>query len=186
MALERGAIYSQVAAGGAHTVLLPSDGRAATCGDNADGQCDVPEGTGFAQVAAGMNHILGGLLLVSLVGWLSLICQVSNLGRPCWNGQETILKLYASNDEYMLLSSVSSELDSHCCASLSSVGWRQRPTAFPLNTIRCLRREALSIAGRLDPAGFEVTALAPLSLQSSVGHSLELVWSSVGPSNTND
>lgn len=41
--LEPGARYSQVAAGGAHTVLLRSDGRAIACGYRGDGQCSIPE-----------------------------------------------------------------------------------------------------------------------------------------------
>ncbi|CAK0858101.1 unnamed protein product, partial [Prorocentrum cordatum] len=48
-----------VAAGGAHTVLLWSDGTAAACGRNDDGRCDVPALSGgltYTQVAAGGAH----------------------------------------------------------------------------------------------------------------------------------
>ena len=38
-----GVSYMQVAAGGSHTVLLRSDGRAVACGYNVDGQCTLPE-----------------------------------------------------------------------------------------------------------------------------------------------
>ncbi|CAK0901326.1 unnamed protein product [Prorocentrum cordatum] len=41
-ALPAGLTYTQVAAGGGHTVLLRSDGTAAACGLNGDGQCDLP------------------------------------------------------------------------------------------------------------------------------------------------
>ena len=51
-----GVSYTQVAAGGYHTVLLRSDGRAVACGYNGDGQCTLPEpgdGVSYTQVAAG-------------------------------------------------------------------------------------------------------------------------------------
>jgi len=40
--LEDGVAYTQVAAGGIHTVLLRSDGSAVACGGNNYGQCDTP------------------------------------------------------------------------------------------------------------------------------------------------
>ena len=65
-ALGAGQTYTQVAAGGGHTVLLRSDGRAVACGANHYGQCDLPA------LSAGLTytaHMLPTLLLqVSLVG----------------------------------------------------------------------------------------------------------------------
>merc|ERR1719195_2212894 len=57
--MEAGLNYTQVAAGGAHTVLLTSKGTAGACGDNRSGQCDVPAleaGLTYTQVAAGPAH----------------------------------------------------------------------------------------------------------------------------------
>ena len=51
--------YTQVSAGGYHTVLLRSDGFAAACGHNECKQCNVPpldEGVTYAQVSAGGCH----------------------------------------------------------------------------------------------------------------------------------
>merc|ERR1712232_1441652 len=48
-----------VSAGEYHTVLLRSDGTAVACGQNGDGQCDLPsleEGQTYAQVSAGKYH----------------------------------------------------------------------------------------------------------------------------------
>ncbi|CAK0887599.1 unnamed protein product, partial [Prorocentrum cordatum] len=48
-----------LAAGGSHAVLLRSDGTAVACGDNHDGQCDLPAlpaGLTYTQVAAGGSH----------------------------------------------------------------------------------------------------------------------------------
>ncbi|CAK0901333.1 unnamed protein product [Prorocentrum cordatum] len=59
-ALPAGLTYTQVAAGGGHTVLLRSDGTAAACGLNGDGQCDLPA------LPAGLTyteHLLPALLL---------------------------------------------------------------------------------------------------------------------------
>ena len=39
---SEGAAYTQVVAGFFHTVLLRSDGVAVACGENAEGQCDIP------------------------------------------------------------------------------------------------------------------------------------------------
>ncbi|CAK0800355.1 unnamed protein product, partial [Prorocentrum cordatum] len=58
-ALPAGLTYTQVAAGGRHTVLLRSDGTAVACGDNDHGQCDLPAlpaGLTYTQVAAGGRH----------------------------------------------------------------------------------------------------------------------------------
>ena len=58
-ALEAGAKYTQVAAGAHHTVLLRSDGRVVTSGDNQHGQCNIPSldaGLSYTDVAAGSNH----------------------------------------------------------------------------------------------------------------------------------
>lgn len=41
-----------VSAGGYHTVLLRSDGRAVACGERSSGECDIPtldEGTSYIQ-----------------------------------------------------------------------------------------------------------------------------------------
>lgn len=49
----------QVAAGTCHTALLRSDGAAVAFGENARGQCDVPDvelGVTFTQVVAGGRH----------------------------------------------------------------------------------------------------------------------------------
>merc|ERR1712076_158294 len=58
--LADGATYAQVVAGSAHTVLLKSDGTAASCGSNGfGGQCDIPvwaDGATYTQVAAGWGH----------------------------------------------------------------------------------------------------------------------------------
>ena len=51
--------YSQVSAGGWHTVLLRSDGQAVACGKNDHGQCSIPpldEGILYSQVSAGYCH----------------------------------------------------------------------------------------------------------------------------------
>lgn len=42
MQLDNGVSYTQVSAGGKHTVPLQNDGTAVACGDNALGQCDIP------------------------------------------------------------------------------------------------------------------------------------------------
>ncbi|CAK0816528.1 unnamed protein product, partial [Prorocentrum cordatum] len=58
-ALDGGLSYTQVAAGGAHTVLLRSDGTAVAFGSNDRGQCAVPAldgGLSYTQVAAGGAH----------------------------------------------------------------------------------------------------------------------------------
>jgi len=54
--LDEGLSYTQVSAGGAHTVLLRSDGSVVACGANNWGQCNVPpldEGLSYTQVSAG-------------------------------------------------------------------------------------------------------------------------------------
>ena len=58
-ALAAGMRYTEVAAGGARTVLLRSDGAAVAFGYNGDGQCDVPglaAGMRYTEVAAGGGH----------------------------------------------------------------------------------------------------------------------------------
>ena len=58
-ALVAGQTYTQVAAGGLHTVLLTSDGTAVACGGSGSGQCNVPElvaGQIYTHVAAGQFH----------------------------------------------------------------------------------------------------------------------------------
>jgi hypothetical protein len=45
--------------GDSHTVLLRSDGNAVACGNNEDGQCDIPPldaGMSYTQVSAGGDH----------------------------------------------------------------------------------------------------------------------------------
>ena len=57
--VEDGVAYTQVEAGGIHTVLPRSDGSAVACGGNNDGQCDIPpleEGLSYLQVFAGRFH----------------------------------------------------------------------------------------------------------------------------------
>ena len=57
--LGEGMSYTQVSAGGDHTVLLRSDGTAVACGHNEDGQCTIPpldEGMSYTQVSAGGDH----------------------------------------------------------------------------------------------------------------------------------
>ena len=57
--LKPGLSYSQVSAGGEHTVLLRSDGQAVACGRNREGQCCIPpldEGLSYSQVSAGSVH----------------------------------------------------------------------------------------------------------------------------------
>jgi alpha-tubulin suppressor-like RCC1 family protein len=57
--LNDGVTYTQVSAGGYHTVLLRSDGCAVACGWNVRGQCNIPpldEGVTYTQVSAGYYH----------------------------------------------------------------------------------------------------------------------------------
>ena len=59
--LADGMTYTQVSAGGGHTVLLTSDGVAVACGQNDLGQCDIPPlaaGMTYTQVSASMYHTL--------------------------------------------------------------------------------------------------------------------------------
>jgi len=54
--LAEGLFYTQVAAGGIHTVLLRSDGNAVACGSNWHDRCNIPpleEGLTYTQVSAG-------------------------------------------------------------------------------------------------------------------------------------
>jgi hypothetical protein len=69
--LEDGVAYTQVAAGGIHSVLLRSDGSAVACGGNNYGQCDIPpleEGLSYLQVSAGGFHTV--LLSAPALRWL--------------------------------------------------------------------------------------------------------------------
>ena len=55
----RGETSHMVSAGVAHTVLLRSDGCTVACGQNVQGQCDIPpldEGVTYTQVSAGGCH----------------------------------------------------------------------------------------------------------------------------------
>ena len=55
-ALSRGLVYTQVAAGSAHTALLISDGTALACGWDRTSPCRIPEVAGarpYTQIAAG-------------------------------------------------------------------------------------------------------------------------------------
>jgi len=52
-------ITPMVAAGGAHTAGLKSDGTVVAVGDNSDGQCDVDDWTNIIQVAAGNDYTVG-------------------------------------------------------------------------------------------------------------------------------
>ena len=57
--LEAGVVYTHVAAGSWHTVLLKSDGTATSFGSNMYGQCnipDLPDGVSYVEVACGANH----------------------------------------------------------------------------------------------------------------------------------
>ena len=57
--LADGVIYTHVATGGDHTVLLKSDGGFVALGRNIEGQCDIPtlvDGVAYTQVAAGRSH----------------------------------------------------------------------------------------------------------------------------------
>lgn len=51
--------FAMESAGMSHTVLLQSDGKAVACGQNADGQCNIPpldERLPYTQVSASMSH----------------------------------------------------------------------------------------------------------------------------------
>ena len=57
--LGAGVVYTHVAAGGWHTVLLKSDGSATSFGSNMYGQCDMPDlpdGVSYVEVACGAHH----------------------------------------------------------------------------------------------------------------------------------
>ena len=57
--LEAGETYTQVAAGGGHTVLLKDNGQAVACGSNDDGECNIPDlaaGERYTQIATGFCH----------------------------------------------------------------------------------------------------------------------------------
>ncbi|CAK9056746.1 unnamed protein product [Durusdinium trenchii] len=56
---NEGVAYTQVSAGGYHSVLLRSDGSAVACGFNDHGQCKIPpleKGVCYTQVSAGHAH----------------------------------------------------------------------------------------------------------------------------------
>jgi alpha-tubulin suppressor-like RCC1 family protein len=75
--------YSQVAAGGAHSVLLTSEGTAAAYGRNNQGQCDfpvLPEGQRYTQVSAGHDHTAlltsdGAVVLCGCRNWPRAVSQ---------------------------------------------------------------------------------------------------------------
>lgn len=59
--LEKDISYTQVSAGGFHTVPLRTDGSAVACGRNIDGECSVQplcDGMSYTQVSAGRNETL--------------------------------------------------------------------------------------------------------------------------------
>ena len=59
--LDQGLAYTQVSAGGGHSLLLRSNGTVTVCGGNWHGQCNIPEfdeGLAYTQVSAGSQHSL--------------------------------------------------------------------------------------------------------------------------------
>ena len=57
--LDEGISYTQVSAGGMHSVFLRNHGTAVACGNNDHGQCDIPEldeGVYYIRVSAGGKH----------------------------------------------------------------------------------------------------------------------------------
>jgi hypothetical protein len=90
--LDEGLAYTQVSAGGFHTVLLRSDGHAVACGSNSNGECNIPclaDGMSYIQVSAGGFHTVllqsdgravgfgmknfGQCQIPSLKSWLELL-----------------------------------------------------------------------------------------------------------------
>lgn len=56
-----GMMYTAIASGGHHVILLRSDGEAVAFGHNGDGRCDVPPppvGTWYTAIGAGLRHSL--------------------------------------------------------------------------------------------------------------------------------
>eukprot|EP00931_Biecheleriopsis_adriatica_P092822 TRINITY_DN6659_c0_g1_i2.p1 TRINITY_DN6659_c0_g1~~TRINITY_DN6659_c0_g1_i2.p1 ORF type:complete len:271 (+),score=32.87 TRINITY_DN6659_c0_g1_i2:60-815(+) len=97
-----------VAAGDSHSLLLRSDGTAVACGDNGQGQCDLPaleEGTTYTQVAAGGSH---SLLLRS--DGTAVACGGHNISRflgflPALEAGTTYTQVAAGNTHVLLLTS---------------------------------------------------------------------------------
>ena len=57
--MENGVVYTHVAAGDCHTVLLKSDGAAVTCGEHNYGESDIPVlpgGVTYVQLASAPSH----------------------------------------------------------------------------------------------------------------------------------
>ena len=101
--MDDGLSYSQVSASICHTVLLRSDGRAAACGGNLDGQCNLPTpdpGTWyFADVSVGQNLVLqlecgrqddGMVLTCSGLTGGEMIRLNASPSDPAWNTQKRI------------------------------------------------------------------------------------------------
>ncbi|MBM4007338.1 MAG: hypothetical protein FJ292_07215, partial [Planctomycetes bacterium] len=62
--------YSQIAAGGDHTVALKSDGTVVAWGSNSSGQRNVPSGlSGVTQIAAGGDHTVALKNDGTVVAW---------------------------------------------------------------------------------------------------------------------
>jgi len=80
-----------VAAGGRHTVLLRSDGRAVACGSNAVGQRDIPEpdfGASYYQ-----NGVERDVVVQLLVDDRSAVCRHLLTGEALarWTAEDTAL-----------------------------------------------------------------------------------------------
>ena len=77
--------YTQASAGHTHTVLLRSDGKAVACGENGNGQCDIPTLDGdviyCAQDVGGAAFIVQAVVDNDLITFVSLdgatICCIS-------------------------------------------------------------------------------------------------------------
>ena len=52
-----------------HSPVLEEDGTAVTWGQNDQGQCNVPSGSTFTQVAAGLSHSMGILENETVIAW---------------------------------------------------------------------------------------------------------------------
>ena len=86
-ALDEGLAYTQVSAGGLHTVLLRSDGSAVGIGDSSDGQCNIPaldEGLAYTQVSAGSVHTVQCVCAVMEVLLLLEIVAMDNATSQPW------------------------------------------------------------------------------------------------------
>lgn len=104
--LTGGRTYTQVAAGGSHTVLLLSDGSAIACGQNQNCQCDIPalaDGKTCTQVAAGGSH---SVLLLS--DGTAMTCCDNTFGQcdiPALSGSTTYTHVAAGEHHVALLRS---------------------------------------------------------------------------------